>query len=555
MNGILEFTKNHSDVSLAITLVLMFCYQSTNIFWSLEPLDPGYYLTAYDNILDAPECVSDTFGQYLTNFLGGCIIKLFPSIGLVGFRIIGTALILFSVVFVFYAFKQEIKVSHILLGSSLVVICYAHVSNGNTFNNGILSCFFYVCAITLLYKGLVFGNSLLFLLGGIFAGINIFVRIPNLLGVLLSVVILLSDIVGGRGNKLKYKECLLFICGALFGISLIMAIIFSLGHEHIFLQSLLGLGHSATSAESSHSMTILIISQFFTYYNGIVSICLFFGVFYMMKRTAKCHLTKWTLFVLASFFLFYHVYLDTTSNNTWALSTAGCLMTICRHRGNLSLIASLGLFMLIIEPIGTNSGYGQASLPALIAAPVASMAVINRDNIYFVMVACIAIFMKVIKQGSFNEFGPLYEKKYKIESPECSFLYTTQDRAKVLNESLPELKKYIHEKDTLLVYDALPIINYLTRTRPAGGNSAPGYSLYYFERLSKLNYKPKILVHKFDLFGNWVIPTRAISLNDKFNKNDERLTINQYLTINNYKVVWENPYFMLLFPQYKDSEN
>ena len=384
---------------------------------------------------------------------------------------------------------------------------------------------------------------------GIFAGINIFVRIPNLLGVLLSVVILLSDIVGGRGNKLKYKECLLFICGALFGISLIMAIIFSLGHEHIFLQSLLGLGHSATSAESSHSMTILIISQFFTYYNGIVSICLFFGVFYMMKRTAKCHLTKWTLFVLASFFLFYHVYLDTTSNNTWALSTTGCLMIICRHRDNLSLIAALGLFMLIIEPIGTNSGYGQASLPALIAAPAASMAIINRDNIYIVMVACLAILMKTIKQGNLNEFGPLYEKRYKIECPECSFLYTTQDRAKVLNESLPELKKYIHEEDTLLVHDALPILNYLTHTRPAGGNSVPGYSLDYFDRLSIMNYKPKILVHKFEPLGNWMMITRAFSLtDDKLPKNDERMTINQYLTINKYKVVWENSFFILLYP-------
>lgn len=550
MNGILEFTKKHSDVSLAITLVLLFCYQSTNIFWSLEPLDPGYYLTAYDNILDAPECVSDTFGQYLTNILGGCIIKLFPSIGLVGFRIIGTALILFSVVFVFYAFKQEIKVSHILLGSSLVVICYAHVSNGNTFNNGILSCFFYVCAITLLYKGLLSGNSLLFLLGGIFAGVNIFVRIPNLLGVLLSVVILLSNIVGGRGNKLKWKEFLAFIFGVLFGVSLIIAIMLLLGHEHIFMQGLLGLSHSATSSESSHSISVLIISQLYTYYNGIVSICLFFGVFYIMKRVIRCHLEKWTLFVLASFFLFYHVYLDIASNNIWALATVGCLMIICRHRDSLSLIAALGLFMLIVEPIGTNSGYGQASLPALIAAPVASMAVINRENLYFVIVACLAVLVKIIKQGNFNEFGPLYEKRYKIESPECSFLYTTQDRAKVLNESLPELKKYIYEKDTLLVHDALPILNYLTHTRPAGGNSVPGYSLDFYNRLSMMDYKPKILVHKFDPLDNWMMITRAISLtDDKLPKNDERMTINQYLIINKYKIVWENPYFILLFPQ------
>lgn len=548
MNIVVGNIEKHPFVSLVITLIIMFCYQSMNIFWSLEPLDPGYYLTSYDNIFDAPECVSDTFGQYLTNILGGCIINLFPSIGLVGFRLIGTALILLSVVLVFYTFKQEIKVSHILLGSSLVVICYAHVSNGNTFNNGILSCFLYVCAITVLYKGLLSGNSLLFLLSGVIVGANIFVRIPNLLGLLLSVVILFSIIIQGRGNKLEWKECLVFILGVLLGVSFVVAIMLLLEHEHIFLQSLVGLSHSATSPESSHSMIVLVISQFYTYYNGIVSICLFFGVFYIMKRVERYYWAKWTLFVLASLFLFYHIYLDITSNNTWALAIVGCLMIICRHRDNLSLIAALGLFMLIIEPIGTNSGYGQASLPALIAAPVASMAVINKDNIYFVMVACLAILMKTIKQGNFNEFGPLYEKKYKIESPECSFLYTTQDRAKVLNESLPELKKYIHEKDTLLIYDALPILNYLTHTRPAGGNSVPGYSLGYFDRLSMMNYRPKILVHKFETFGNWEMQTRNIIIDDLGN-NTEEMTINRYLTINNYKVVWENPYFILLLPK------
>ena len=548
MNIVVGNIEKHPFVSLVITLIIMFCYQSMNIFWSLEPLDPGYYLTSYDNIFDAPECVSDTFGQYLTNILGGCIINLFPSIGLVGFRLIGTALILLSVVLVFYTFKQEIKVSHILLGSSLVVICYAHVSNGNTFNNGILSCFLYVCAITVLYKGLLSGNSLLFLLSGVIVGANIFVRIPNLLGLLLSVVILFSIIIQGRGNKLEWKECLVFILGVLLGVSFVVAIMLLLEHEHIFLQSLVGLSHSATSPESSHSMIVLVISQFYSYYNGIVSICLFFGVFYIMKRVERYYWAKWTLFVLASLFLFYHIYLDITSNNTWALAIVGCLMIICRHRDNLSLIAALGLFMLIIEPIGTNSGYGQASLPALIAAPVASMAVINKDNIYFVMVACLAILMKTIKQGNFNEFGPLYEKKYKIESPECSFLYTTQDRAKVLNESLPELKKYIHEKDTLLIYDALPILNYLTHTRPAGGNSVPGYSLGYFDRLSMMNYRPKILVHKFETFGNWEMQTRNIIIDDLGN-NTEEMTINRYLTINNYKVVWENPYFILLLPK------
>ena len=348
----------------------------------------------------------------------------------------------------------------------------------------------------------------------------------------------------------------MFLIGSLIGISCVIAIMLLLGHGHIFLQSLFGLSRMASSSNSSHNIPILIISQLYTYYNGIVSLCLFFGIFYIMKWMDDKKLVKWILGVFATFLLLYHVYLNSTPDNTWALSIAGCLLLLRGHKGTLSLIAILGLFMLLVEPIGTNSGYGQASLPAFIAAPFAASAVIKRKNIYYVLVACFAVFMKVVKQGNFNEFGPLYEKKYKIESPECTHIYTTQDRAEVLNKSLPDLKKYVHEKDTLLVWNSLPILNYLTHTRPAGGNSVPGYASNYVYRLSKMNYKPKILFHKFSTFGDWRIQMKNLSLGGvPYGKSADstEMTINHYLAINNYEVVWENPYFILLFPHEKKN--
>lgn len=532
VSKIINYTQNYPFTSLAIVMVVLFCYQSLNIFWGFEILDSGYHLTAYDNIFDAPDSVSANFCYYLTNVLGGVFMNFFPGIGIVGFRIIGALFVDSAILLIFLCLRKEIPVIHLLIGGVLVVMSYIQIPY--SFNNGICSCFFYVCALLSLYKGLIGGRMTLIFLSGILVGINIFSRIPNVLAVGLILIILIHEYIESGNRKCDWKFAFLFLLGVTLGVIIIYLLILYLGHQQAFKEALNNLYHAGMSSSDGHSFVNLIWTQFYFYLCAIVFVSLFFALLFVYKHI-EVLLWRGVFVGISSFVIFYHVYLNMGYEPVWAICAVGCLLNL-NKRTHLTLFASLAFFMLIVEILGSGGGNNHGSLPALLAAPVASYTLINRKNIIFVSIICLAFFIKIIKQGNFTDFGPLYKKNSSINIEECSLIKTTAERAEAMNATLPVLRKYVHPKDTLFVYNSAPMMNYLTHTRPAGGISWP--ALGYIKPLKGTF---KILVQKSDGF---TIPTQPRCVLPTGNQ-----MLNSYMKEHQYKIVWENPYFILLFPQ------
>ena len=531
------FAQKHPFLSLGLTFLFVLLFQSLNIFWGFELLDSGFHLTAFDNIFDAPDSVSYNFMYYLTNVIGGIIMNLFPGIGVFGFRVVGALFIDLSIFLIFFCLRKEIPVIHILLGSILVVVSYFWPYS---FNNGILSCFLYVCALLVLYKGLERGNAVLVILSGTIVGINIFSRAPNVLGIGLALLILCRRWIEDREVNFDWESALRFLFGVIIGVVFSLLLIIFLGHFSAFKEVLGVLFLKGTSSSDGHSLWNIIWTQIYFYLTAVVFMALFFSISYF-NRKQRDRIWRLLFVAVASFVVFYHVYLNLYLikgyEPLWALCVAGCVICIMK-RNSLSLLASIALFMLIVEILGSGSGNNHGSLPALLAAPIASYTLINRKNFVFVAVACMALFLKVIKQGNHFDFGPLSQKQYFINVAECSMIRTTAERAEVMNKTLPALKRYVHPKDTLLVFGSAPMVNYLTHTRPAGGMCWPGEGFF----IKPFESAPKILIHKFDNgFSEPVRQTRGIPTGNQM--------IDSYMQDHQYKIVWENPYFILLFPQ------
>lgn len=535
IDKIVNFARDYPFYSLGLTFLFIFSFQSLNIFYGFELLDSGFHLTAYENIFDAPDSVSYNFMYYLTNVIGGIIMKIFPCIGVVGFRIVGALFVDCAILLIFLCLRKDIPVIHLLFGGVLVVLSYIQIPY--SFNNGICSCFLYVCAILVLYKGLVNEKVTLILLGGIIVGINIFSRIPNLLAVGLVLITLFHRYIENGKLNYDWRSTLFFVLGVLIGITSIAIMIVLLGHQHAFIETLHILFQKGTSSSDTHSAGTLIWVQIYFYLNAVIPAALFFAILCISKLLEEKSPLLRVLFIgVASLVMLYHVYLNFGNEPLWAMCAVGCLWGMCR-RGQLALLASLAMFMLIVEIMGSNSGYNHGSLPALLAAPVASFIIINRKCLYYIVVVCLALFIKVVKQGNFFDIGPLYMKKSSIYVKECSLIKTTAVRAEAMNVSLPILKKYIYPKDTLLVFGSAPIINYLTHTRPAGGMCWPGEGFF----VKPFETAPKILIHKFGDFTEPTIQTFGIPTRNQM--------INTYMHDHQYKIVWENSYFILLFPQ------
>lgn len=533
------FIHNNPFVSLLITLVCLFLYQCLNIFWGVDVVDSGWYLVCYENILGKHDCMLYSFMYYLTNLIGGISLLLFPDMGIAGFRIMGALCILLVCALIFIFLKDEIPVMHLLLGITLVVICY--LSMPYMFNNGILSCFLYTIAILLLYKGLKYDNSWFLILSGILVGINIFSRIPNVLGVGLCLVALFHKKLIKNSEKCAYKPCLFMGGGIVFGIVLILFLMYHLGHLSNFLESINAAVVMGNSPSSSHPFTRLISAQLWFFINNLILFFIFLGLFVAQERINGFNSIYLKVFwwVFSLLWLFYYIYNNhptTIYRILWVMCVVGCLLAIYRQRAKMGLLSILALYMLFVEVMGSNYANCHGSLPALLAAPISSSQILRLRRSPFVVVFIFSALFILINKGNFLDYGPIGEKKAVINCEEAKYVLTTEEKAAAINTTLVGIKPYVSQGDRLICFPNAIMLNYLTHTLPVNGVSFPDNESNSF---FPIEGTPCVLFNKFNPYGsNW--KEDFFNIDTKYN-----FDIKSFLVKNHYKKVYENDYFIL----------
>jgi len=126
------------------------------------------------------------------------------------------------------------------------------------------------------------------------------------------------------------------------------------------------------------------------------------------------------------------------------------------------------------------------------------------------------------------------------------------ERAKVVEELLNELKKYISEGDYLLVYEGIPLIHFLTKTKPYLDN--PWVDLYRLDIFLKkfehaLKQRPilPVIVRAKANTSTETWPKGIVSTLSQKNRYVQKRPIwDKFVTSNQYSIVWENDFFEIL---------
>jgi hypothetical protein len=144
-----------------------------------------------------------------------------------------------------------------------------------------------------------------------------------------------------------------------------------------------------------------------------------------------------------------------------------------------------------------------------------------------------------------------------IDNKYLKGIFTTKERAAALNDLLHETQKYAKPDDYLIAYQCIPMINYLTRTKPYMRSSYPWlYEAETFkaqldEGLQETKTLPVVIVQKIKTIGassNWPDSTSE-DLSVYQNKNAKRdAYMNEFLQAHQYEEVWDSRYFKLFVP-------
>lgn len=533
------FVQQYPWLCLGLLFVFLFGFQLLNILFGIDVYDTGFHLVAYENVFDAPDSVSYNFMYYLTNIVGGAVLRMFPSMGIMDFCFVGSFCVLATMAFIYALLKNELPIVHLLLGFVLVIISYVRLPY--SLNNGIISCCLYAMSFVLLYKGLKKENILLLMLSGMVVGLNIFTRIPNILGVGVVLVVLLHKKYYYNRNGLDWKSAGLFMLGVLIGICIVFLLMIKLGHLGIFIRSMRVVFFMA-GGNGAHSLLWILKIYIAFYLSAIIPLLVIYAFCHIEKvldERGNPHF-KIAFYIIAvlSGFLCIYEYLW-VYKLLWGVFVLGCTLCLLKHRGeSVGLLAFLALFMLVFEVYGSDSCVNHGSLPALLAAPIASSQLLNKKRMVYVLIFFFAVCWQIIRRGNHLDYGPIYQKTEHLSCYEARHLFTSVEKANAINSTLEGIQPYVNSGDTLMCFPCAPMMNYLTHTRPAGGMCWIGVDGNFVQ---PIDYTPKILFNKTSLAGkSWV---EEFTMEGKY-----EYDIKAFIIENQYRKVYENQYFILFVP-------
>lgn len=564
-----------------LTICLIVSIQIILAFQGFDVCDEGFSLSFYQQFFANPESVEYNFVYWLSGVIGGLWYLLFEEGGILWFRLL--AIIFNTSIFIlsYNLLKNAIRKEYVLIGLSMVL--FVNHFGYLAFYYNQLSALITVIGASFLIKGISKKSLILIGVAGIIVGINVFSRLPNI--TLLGWVIIIPFFAYLKGESLKntIKPILLFILGAFFGVILVLIIMYFTGHLDIMKRASLSIINLSKTEDSGHNL----LSMFGTYIYNYKKVFKFFSfiTFISIGIVAVENMLKLKKYVKVilysiSFLMFFLIFKKGGIHVLYAMGFIGVFSVLINKQKSIHLrtLALVALLTMVLLPLGSSGGmYDSGYMWVWLSVPFfidflfglgkTNLTIQGKNNKVSIfisqslmknirLVIVLSFFVSKaysISNEAYFDAGSRFDKIYTIDSKLARNIYTTKERATVVNELLFNLEKYVKPNDYLLAYDCIPMVNFLTKTKPYMYNPWVWiYDEYSFENKIKMAEKditilPVVVQQKFSTIGGFSLPMLDYMGETKENTfiyNSARtIRMNRFLKRNDYKVVWSNQYF------------
>jgi len=552
------WVNGHYGASSALAITLLTLWQLVIAVFGVDLCDTGYYLTFFDNIFKAPDSVEYNFMYYLSGLAGGALSSFLPEGGKwLAMRVAGVMCNTAAMAILACNLRRMLPATAVILG--LLMVVASLVQFPYTFNNDLMSALLWVAALAMTFKGLTRGMWQPLLMAGVLVGMNSFSRIPNVLAVGLAVMPFIAHFYNKQSWRDCCKQCGTMLLGFVTGAAAVVSVMMALGHWDIFRQNMTDLLGVATgsSGEASHNAGGMVMEML-----GFYKQCLIVGIkafglwwaFWTIRRYVSNFLLRTVAWlVVAAMLIFFMWHQSHIMHPLWVMCVAGLAWAIYQG-GDRAVAAWLGLFMLLVFPLGSDGATNNGGIIAWMAAPVATLFWQQRRNVIFPLAFIAVGLLQTLTVGAYFDGGALWHKTAAINDNRAILIRTTPQRAHIINATLPQLQQQVHEGDTLLCYGSIPMMNHLTRTIPAMGCAWPELlsDQALDMRLKALdNKRPAILRQKFNNLGPYWSQASDSYLqaypitDDKFLTQDKMDVLKDWMDNADYHMVWQNNWFAL----------
>ncbi len=574
-------------------------YPSLFIFQGIDFTDFGFWATNYKFIFQHPESIYTTlFPVYFSNVIGGVVHKLFGFLGLVSFRIF-YVIELYIISYLAYrlltVFFNRLNVLIALL-ISIIYISYYLQGTLNWISYNDLSSLFYLLCAFYLFFGMVLNKNSYLIFSGIFLGLNFFIRLSNFAGLLLASAIVVDSL----HNKKSLKECWVsmrhFGAGIFLGISIIVLVMFLLGHHHLYVASISLYKTFGWSLDPSHKCISGFSTYFVDLFQSFITATYFILGCLLILVTSRysvklLKIRKYLiLFFIGIIISYLLITIDLPILNKikglyhirWIFWQCGVLWFALlyilflnrRENSQLFLLSFIALVILFVTPLGSNRSLLNSNFGMWLALPLAISVFLEGDELRLfsfsldryssfmfraVILSTIALYaINANLHETFRDSSNRSELVTRVRHPYFRWLFTTKERASSIDELMAAVKIYTLPKDYVWGHEYVSMFNYLTDCRPYmyGPNpmyfSIEVYGYLYSKARKEIAQLPIIIAAKGRLDVSW--PTNASKglkhPNPSWDKllNQQREVVSKLRNESNYYKVWENNFFEIWKP-------
>lgn len=581
----MKYTKELVLKSCLYILPVLFIWQG------LDFTDMGFLLS---NALffDQPGVIQDQgLAYFLTNFIGWLWLNLTSPLGLLGAKF-GWCVIMWGTFYLSHKLLCELMPSWRAYAYLVVLFMFVVWTPWIAYNDfsallALLSVCLIVSAET---DGKSFKTSIkLLFFAGLCSGINVFTRLPNILMVSFALIPVVADAISrcALPSKKSFSKCGLFLLGWFAALVIVLMLMAIFGYFGYFMDTLAFMREMAHDPNGHHSSKLLLYLLKNDHILVFKRVCLFFfpvavatlpvaliprkSVRYVAAVVALCLLIN---FELASRNYRFYIYVMAGICYLVTLIELVLLCKKSKRRETAIYLSALGIFMLV--PLGSNVGlhnvicsswllvplvfefiYNSPTIVQQLFAvkkPIAKRLVAYLSNCFFIggrfmiIIPFVLISVQHAWTYTYRDSADRASMIYPIEHSKLRFIYTTKERAAVVNELLRELDGYVGKYEYLLASDSGTTLHYIYAWKPYLYSAWEMlYEPHQFEaamrKAEQEHTLPLVVITKETLQTfNWPRLQNPWINNSARYKAGREIVVD-FMARNNYSKQWENATF------------
>lgn len=450
---------------------------------------------------------------FLSNVTGFLLTKLPFGGTMLGMKLYTSLFISVMALFSYRFFKTKMP-SWVAFAGEMAAIGFCWCPTGILYNY--MTYLFFLMGAVFLFRGLAGNRQACLFIAGIFLGLNVSVRVPNVLEVSLIAAVWYYGAKKKKSFEKLAKETGLCVAGFLAAqavMFIVMSALYGIGAYGEMIGGLFGMSDSA----SDYTLGEMILSILSAYEKGFkwmlyMILCILPGIPFFMIQKEKFPVLRKTVYCICIVFLFVVLgrwgmynfrYYQKESGLQWGvifliISIAVCIWMLATRMldDEWKLIGCICLVVILITPLGSNNYVWPILNNLFFTAPVTFWMVYRfvrwgrscidstgRAPFFPVKAMALAMVLAFFVQSIGLGFGYVFKdgengEKRRIKvlnNPVLTGMYTTQLNAETLDELSNFMTENMEEyrNRELVLYGDIPGLSYYLDKAPAIFTSWP----------------------------------------------------------------------------------